>query len=116
LISSEFINGRMRSNPSFVVYVLAGPAILNYHRKGSSLQAEFDVGFANIRVPGGRELGLFRRTSEGIWDMGIPSVRRSGGLREFSQSRPCQANNGVAKHLNLTINESFAWLEPTRFA
>lgn len=32
-------------------------------QKGSGLQAEFDVGFANVRVPGDRELGHFRSTS-----------------------------------------------------
>jgi hypothetical protein len=30
--------------------------------------------------------------TEGIWDMGIPSVRRTGGLREFSQSLLFQTN------------------------
>ena len=46
---------------SFLCHLCIGrPAIANYHKKGSNLQAEFDVGFANVRVPSGRELGLFR--------------------------------------------------------
>ena len=88
-ISSEFINVRIRSNPCFIVYVLtvfklywqAGYREGITAGKEAASQEGFDVGFANVGVPIGRELGLLRGASSVV----LAFLNKSSDISEKAQ-------------------------------